>query len=428
MRKYSPFFLLILALFIFLAIWCIASFEDWGSPSFGIGSAVGVAGYFLFSISLLLASRWQKLEDWIGGLDQVYHLHRHIGIVSFFLVSIHPWLYVMRWIPQHFDRFLLFTLPIHGRLSVNLGSIAYWMMIIILTVTLLKLLPYDKWKLLHKFMSAVFVLASLHILLSDKRFGSELAQSLLYIPMAIGLWGILYKQILFSIFVKRYLLEVVNVKYINDNVIELTLKSTNGPIKYKPGQYGFISFDGPLLTKESHPFTLIETLDSNTNIVLIKARGDFTKNLFEHIKSGYLASFEGPYGRFDYSLAGDSQIWIAGGIGIVPFIAWVRTIKKSTQIKLKIDFYYCVHRRIDAVFYDEFQQFSEINPNFRCFFYCSEESNRIDLTKIIYSSGGVVGKKILICGPMKLTRDIKKQLQKIGVKREDVYYEDFEFF
>ena len=142
---------------------------------------------------------------------------------------------------------------------------------------------------------------------------------------------------------------------------------------------------------------------------------------------GYLARYEGPYGRFDYSNSGDSQIWIAGGIGIVPFLAWVRAIKGS-DTKLKIDLYYCIHRKKDAIFYEEFQKFSKTYPHFQCFLHCSEEDNRIDLKKIFSSSEGIAGKKILMCGPMKLTSDLKKQFQTLGVKNEDIYFEDFEFF
>lgn len=429
-RKYSSIFLVILTLSIFLCAWSLASLDDWKNncwPLKGVATSLGVAGYFLFSLSLLLSSRWRKLEDWIGGLDQIYHLHRHLGIWGFCLILFHPWIEAIKWLPKHLDKFFLFTFPIHGRLSVNLGSISYWLMIIILGITLLKLLPYDKWKILHKFMSVVFVLASLHILLSEKRFGSGFAQSLLLIPMAIGFFGIFYKQVFLTFFAKYSLFKVVNVNDINDNVVEITLKTEEKAIKFTPGQYGFFSFDGPLLTRESHPFTLIETSDDSTIIILIKARGDFTNSLYRNIKAGCVAKYEGPYGRFDYSHSGDSQIWIAGGIGIVPFLAWVRAIKNSDR-KLKIDLYYCIHRKEDAIFYEEFQAFSKTHPHFQCYLHCSEAGNRIDLKQILNSSQGILGKKILMCGPMKLTRDLKKQFQILGVKNEDIIFEDFEFF
>lgn len=205
---------------------------------------MGIAGYFLFSLSLLLSSRWRKLEDWFGGLDQIYHLHRHLGILGFCLVLIHPWTEALKWLPDHLVKFFLFTLPFHGRLSVNIGSIAFWLMIIILAITLLKLLPYNKWKVLHKFMSVIFVLATLHILLSEKRFGSEISQSFVLVPMAIGFFGIFYKQVFLQFFAKNPLLKVISVKKINDNVVEVTLNVVEKAIKFIPGQYGFFSMGG----------------------------------------------------------------------------------------------------------------------------------------------------------------------------------------
>lgn len=430
LRKSSPFFWVFFTLSIYLVLWTLASLDHWKSNYWHlkeIGTAFGVAGYFLFSLSLLLSSRWRKLEDWMGGLDQIYHLHRHIGIWGFCLTFLHPWFEALKWLPKHLDKFLLFTFPFHGRLSLNIGSIAFWLMIIILGITLLKLLPYDKWKVVHKFMSIVFVLASFHILLTEKRFGSHLAQSLLFLPMGIGFFGIFYKQVFLPFFAKQALFKVINVRNINDNVVEVTLNIIGETIKFTPGQYGFFSFEGPLLTKESHPFTLIETSDASKVHILIKARGDFTKSLYQNIKTGYLARFEGPYGRFDYARSGDAQIWIAGGIGIVPFLAWLRAIKGS-DTKLKIDLYYCVHSKADAIFYEEFQAFSQSYPQFQCFLHCSEENNRIDIKKVLTSSKAIAGKKILMCGPIRLTSDLKKQFQSLGVKNENIYFEDFEFF
>lgn len=428
-RKVSPSFWFVFSFFAYIGLWFLIELEVWKkSPFMGIGSILGVGGYFLFSLSLLLSSRWRRLEDWLGGLDRIYHLHRQIGVWGFALSLIHPWAYSIRWVPHNLDKFFLFAFPIHGRLSVNLGAYAYWLMIIILGITLLKLLSYDKWKNLHKFMSIVFVLATLHIFMSERKFDSEWAQPLLLIPTAIGFFGILYKQVLFSFLVKQTSFEVIDVKNVNDNVVELTLKLLKGSIQFIPGQYGFFSFNGPNLTKESHPFTLIETSDDSTIIILIKARGDFTKNLFDHIKKGYTANLQGYYGRFYYNNTGDSQIWIAGGIGIVPFIAWERALKQDSNKKQKIDLYYCVHRKEDAIYFSEFQDFSRANPDFHCHLHCAEEDNRINVEKIQNSCGGLNGKKILMCGPIKLTQGLKREFQKVGVKKRDIYFENFEFF
>lgn len=431
----SPILLVIISLCVFLGIWILATIGTtlchcW--PLKNWATALGVAGYYLFSFSLLLSSRWKRLEDWLGGLDQIYHLHRKLGILGFCLICLHPFAEALKWLPDHIEKFVFFILPIHGRLSVNLGSYAFWLMLLILGVTFLKLLSYNKWKILHKFMSLVFLLASLHIILSDKRVGSEFAQSILYLPMGVGFLGIFYKQIYTPFFAKHSSFEVTDVKNINDNVIEVVLSSKEEPLRYIPGQYGFFTFHGPSLSTESHPFTLIDSAEGPTISLLVKARGDYTINLCRNIKKGDIGIFEGPYGRLNYNQAGISQIWIAGGIGVVPFLAWIRALKKSFpqgfKQGTKIDFYYCVHREVDAVFYSEFKEFSVVYPGFRVFLCCSEIGSRLDIHKLIDLSGNISSKQVYMCGPLKLTSDFKEQFQAYGVSKDNIFVEDFEFF
>jgi predicted ferric reductase len=429
LKKWLSFFAIISILH--LVIWNLASLEQYEKtccPLKGAGSSFGIAGYIFFACSLLLASRWRKLEDWIGGLDRVYHLHRTCGVIGFCLILIHPWVEAMKWLPNQVSKFAFMTLPLHGRFSVNLGSLAYWLTIIILGITLLKLLPYDKWKLLHKFMILVFILATFHVLLSRKRFGSEFSQSLILIPILIGFFGILYKTVFSRFFEQTYLFNIKKIRHVNYNVAEITLEPIGKIMCFIPGQYGFFSFTCTALSEEAHPFTFIGSPEDPTITLLVKARGDFTKSLYQYMKEGTAVRCEGPYGRFNFAQGGVSQIWIAGGIGIVPFIAWIRSMEKRDWENLNIDLYYCVHRTNDALFCEEFQHFRRENPRFRWFLHCSEENNRLDIQKAYAASGGLDGKKIFMCGPSKLTRDFAKKFADLGVKNEDIHFEEFEFF
>jgi predicted ferric reductase len=425
------FYVVVLGICLFLGLWLLDAVWAWVSDCCffrGPGIIVGVATYVLFSFSLLLSSRWRKLEDWLGGLDRIYHLHRQVGVWAFCLMLAHPWIISLKWLPNRFNRFIVFTFPIHDRLSVNLGSLAFWLAILILGVTLLKVLPYDKWKILHKFMSVVFLLASLHILQSEKRFGGAWAQSLLYLPMGIGFFGIFYKQVYMAFFSKKELFKVDAVRSVSENVREVVLLPVKAFPAYIPGQYGFFTFVGPMLTRESHPFTMVGSRDEGPSLSLfVKARGDYTIGLSQHLQKGYSAQFEGPYGRFDYVGAGNTQIWIAGGIGVVPFIAWIRAMKGGLPPDLAIDFYYCVHKKSDAVLDEELKEFESRYPRFRYFLHCSEANNRLDVDKILTESKSFEGKTILMCGPKKLTKGFTEKFLALGVKRSAIMYEDFEF-
>lgn len=423
----------ITTLCIFVGTWFMITRDDWTDGPWhlqmrGLGSLIGVAGYFLFSFSLFLSSRWPKLEDWFGGLDQIYRTHHQCGIWGFILILIHPFIISIKWLPHRIDKFLWFIFPIHARLSVNFGSIAFWLMVFILGVTIFKVFSYDKWKITHKFMSLVFIFASCHIFLSENSVSSSpLSQRLMFIPFLMGLSGILYKQVFVSFLKKKPIYKVEKIRHINDNVAEVELIPERGRIDYIPGQYVFFSFQDEKLTRESHPFTLIGPTNEPEISILVKSRGDYTNCLYQNLREGCKAHLEGPYGRFDYKKAGKSQIWIAGGIGIAPFIAWARDLRASGDDR-SIDLFYCYHRKNDAVLVNEFEKASQDLPNFRYFLFCSEENNRIDAEKIMSIGEGFQGKDILICGPKRLTDELTRQFQTLGVKRKNIFFEEFEFF
>lgn len=412
---------------LFIFLWLFANIDSWERRGFnhrikGIGALFGITGYSFFSLSLFLSSRWKKIENWFGGLDQIYHLHRFIGIWGFVFILVHPLIMASKWLPQHMDRFLLFLFPIHERVSMNLGSYSFWLMVIILGITLFKLLPYDKWKSTHKFMSLVFILASLHFIFSDKLFGAQIDKALLCIPLTLGIASITYKQIIYPFFIDCPQYEVVKTNKLNYNTIEVMFSPIKGKITFIPGQYAFFTFQGKKLSNESHPFTLCGDPKGSQISILVKARGDYTKRLYQYVQMGYKASLEGPYGRFDYTKGKDSQVWIAGGIGIVPFVIWSKLAKK---IPVNVDLFYCVRKKEDAIFLDLFHQMQSTQYNF--FFFCSEENNRINAKKVQQKIGQLQNRSIFLCGPKRLTTDLTEQFCSLGIKRKDLIFEDFEF-
>ena len=72
---------------------------------------------------------------------------------------------------------------------------------------------------------------------------------------------------------------------------------------------------------------------------LIKALGDYTRTLSSTVKVGDAAQVEGPYGRFSFKGHHPRQIWVAGGIGITPFIARMQVLCEQADDKA-IDLFY----------------------------------------------------------------------------------------
>lgn len=418
-------------IFLFLMIWATAY---WENRTFRhqfhyfkeIGLFFGAAGYLFLSLTFLLSSRLKILEKTVAPLDQLYHLHHQLGLWGFIFCCIHPFIVALKWIPYRLDKFFLFIFPFHKRLSVNLGSLSLLLMAILISITILKLLPYDKWKLTHRLMSIVFILATLHIVLARNFNFLTFPDLLLFIPMGLGLFGIIYKQII-SYFMEYPLYEVVKTNIKNDNLIEISLKAKKQKLCFIPGQYAFFRFKSDHISNESHPFTLCGSPNDSILSILVKARGDFTKSLYQNLQLGDQVYLEGPYGQFDYTKFDVPQIWIAGGIGIVPFLAWIRLFNESYK-KNSITLFYCIHRKADAAFAEEFLQISKKFPFFRFFLFCSEENNRLHIQKILDLEGTLKNKAIFMCGPKKLTKSFFKEFLTLGVERDQIHFEDFEFF
>jgi len=394
------------------------------------GQIAGLTGMALLSLSFLLSARFRFLEDYFGGLDAMYRLHHTLGLTAFTLLCLHPLALAARFLPDDLNRTLLFLLPTHERLSINLGVFALWGLIGLIALTLYRRIPYDKWKITHKALSVVLLLGTLHMLTTESTRGQDVVltrfPALRYYMTGLAILGLIaatYKTALLPLLSRRHWYSVTGVRRMNEDVIEITLTPERGAIDFFPGQFIFVTFYGDGLTRESHPFTVCTPAGQSTLKLTVKALGDFTSALYQHLAPGMQAKVEGPYGRFDYRNGSHRQIWIAGGVGIAPFLSWIRHMTHIGDRTYHIDFYYCVHSRSDAVYHDELAALSDRLPHLHLALICSVEQGHLHARDI----ANVKGRDIFLCGPKRLTQDMHRQFRRRGVPDERLHFEDFEF-
>ena len=94
--------------------------------------------------------------------------------------------------------------------------------------------------------------------------------------------------------------------------------------------------------------------------VSIKAAGDYTRELHDNLKAGTPAKLAGPYGAFDYRDGGHDQIWIAGGIGVTPFLSWIRALDGTFDHT--VDFFCSVSHQSDVLYLDEIEAARHSTP------------------------------------------------------------------
>jgi predicted ferric reductase len=235
----------------------------------------------------------------------------------------------------------------------------------------------------------------------------------------------LYKE-LFERFFKKdipYIVERVN--RLNASVVEVRLKPAAKQLQHRAGQFLFIRFPETKKLGESHPFTISSSPRERRIRLTIKSSGDFTQYLNKHLPEGAAARLEGGYGMFDYKPGGASQVWIAGGIGLTPFMSWMRDIDGS--LEHSIDFIYSVRSLEEALFLEEIQKTQESNPSFRAHLFASNRDGRLGAEKVVELSGPVADKDIYLCGPPPMMEALTEQFIKMGVPRQKIHFEEFNF-
>ncbi len=384
-----------------------------------LGQLTGLVGMTLFSISLLLSGRFRFLDSWFFGLNRVYDQHHKIGAIAFILLLFHPLLLAFRYLTFSVRSAALFLLG--NDLSVVYGVIALLLMILLMVLTFYIKLKYPHWKISHKFMVLVFVFAILHSFF----IYSDIARDpwLRFYILALAILGLLVGtyRAFFNKYINRdYDYIVKAVTPLSSNTVSIKLEPQGRALSFQAGQFVFVRFKSRGLSTESHPFSIC----SGPEEPVVKSLGDYTEKLTK-LQPGELASVEGPFGKFSYRQAvHKQQIWLAGGVGITPFVSMAKDLNKSGH---KVDLYYCVNEQAEAVLLKELMEIAKDNKNFRVFAWCSNDKGRINVEAIVYSSGDVLNKDIFLCGPEPFMVGLRQQFLKLKVPKQQIHWERFNF-
>lgn len=411
-------------------------FRDPSRIMTSLGQALGLVGLAMFSLNFVLGARWKWTESLFGGMNRVYIAHHILGGLAFVLLLLHPMALILRYLAQGAGdvAMKLYLWPagcsvegfigVSQNCAVHYGLFALALMIVTLVVTFFVKLPYHIWKLTHKFLGLAFFLGALHaISISSDVAIDQLLRGYMWFLVAIGLIGILYRTILGFLVVPRLAYIVKEVRRQSPSIIEIVMEPKKKPMKYKPGQFLFIGFPKHHGLEEVHPFSIASSPDNQTLSIGIKALGDYTKVLLD-VQPGDLAYIEGPFGRTSYSyVPNHNQVWVAGGIGITPFLGMARALKADDPYH--IDLYYSLVDRNETAFVAELQALAVEKPNFRFFPHYAKEAGYLTAEVIKKASGPLGEKNIILCGPPPMMKGLKKQFADMHLDPRTIYSEEF---
>jgi len=390
------------------------------------GQILGLIGMAMFAINLVLSARLKWIEGMFGGMNKVYIAHHILGGVSFVFLLFHPLFLTAQYLTSFFGgKKAVQLLIFNSSDAVAYGIIALGLMILFLILTFFVKLPYQYWKLSHKFLGLAFFFASLHVLLipSDVTYLKYL-QYYMWFLVGIGVVSLIYRTVLGFMLIPRRSFVVERVEQIDKAIVEIALRAKDGkPFDFSAGQFVFIGFPGTPGLEEVHPFSISSSPKSSELTIGVKALGDFTAKL-NTLVSGAEAVIEGPFGRTSYAyVPNKEQIWIAGGIGITPFLGMARDL--SVDDEHHVTLFYALRDSSETAFVKELQSLSVQKPHLKFVPWYSDTMGFLNVEGIIKHSEGILGKDVILCGPPVMMRTLKQQFTKYKIPLSSIHSEEF---
>lgn len=381
----------------------------------------GVAALVLMAAAALLGARWRVVESAFGGLDRVYETHKWLGVWALAFASVHL---VFKAGMQDWDTAAILALPpFYVRLVRQLSFVA---LMLIVLLALNRRIPYRTWRWWHKLSGPLFVIVVLHWLSFKTPIALASPAGLWLATFStLGLAGALYKLLLYPALSRHAEYRIVDIVP-GPAAVALSLEPMGKSIAFEPGQFAFVSIQSPGL-REPHPFTIASANAPGEPIqFLVRALGDYTDTLVADAKIGMHADVYAPFGRFQRPSASKREVWVAGGIGISPFIAWLRDSAATGLERVTLFHFYTPGREfpsieaLDTLTRErdvECVQVSKgsMSPAFR------------ERFAAIARTTAPADIDICFCGPQGLLTDLRAAMAEHGIPASKLRFERFDF-
>lgn len=412
------------------------------------GIAAGLAAIAAFSLNIVLGARLPLVQRVFGGVGATYALHRANGRVVYLLVVAHVCLIVAgRGLAAPEEALRLFT-PSAGA-AVLWGLAAFLVMTGAIYLTLYRRLTHETFVYVQRVLGATFALAAAHVFLTNRAIAASPALTIYLAVLAVAAAvSFIYRSVLGDLLVRRFDYVVTQARRLDPEVVEIAMSPQGRALKAIPGQFVFVTFYSDRFNAQFHPISLssagstavvelrpghardqfhpfsLTSAPSDQELKLVvKAVGTFTRAL-HMLEPGAAARIEGPYGEFSYlNVDNPRQVWLAGGIGITPFLSMARSLEPDDR---EITLYHGVKTRAEAFFAAELEEIAARVPGFQVRIVPEDEIGFITV-ELIARGTGLERIDFLLVGPPAMEESLTEQLVAARVPRSSIHSERFAF-
>ncbi len=225
----------------------------------------------------------------------------------------------------------------------------------------------------------------------------------------------------------QYRYEVDEVTMPANNVVEIGLRPLGKPLPYRAGQFVYLThFDRQLPAGygEEHPYTVSSSPTEAGLRLAIKDLGD-TSRALQAIHVGTPVRIVGPYGHFFPDDQRNPELWVAGGIGITPFLGRARHLAALGE-SVDICMIYCVQDEARALFAAELEALQSRIPGFELVMHYFYRHGPLDDDFIRYHCPDCPQRQVYVCGPGPLLSLVRHLVRANGVPARHFHSEEFD--
>lgn len=399
----------------------------------------GIIAMAAMSVAIILAVRPRRVEPLLGGLDKMYRLHKWLGITALVFGSVHwvwakgtKWAVGWGWLSK----------PVKGGAPAELGDLeqllrsqrglaetlgewAFYAVVVLIVLALIKRFPYRWFAKTHTIIAALYLLLVFHtVVLVKFAYWSEPIGIVTALLLVGGTLAAL-QALCLRIGARRKIEGEIQglIEYPELSVLETHIALQDGWPGHQAGQFAFVTSSA---AEGAHPYTIASAWNPPQRQIsfITKALGDHTRRLPQLLRVGDRVTVEGPYGCFTFDDQKQRQIWIGAGIGITPFIARLKQLALTPDRQHSIDLFHPTGEYSTAAM--EKLRADAAAADVRLHLLVANQNGRLNGERLRQEVADWQAASVWFCGPAGFGRALRDDLVAHGLKPQDFHQELFQ--
>ena len=383
----------------------------------------------LMAIAMLAVVRANALEPVFGGLDRAVRFHKVLGPSAILLLIAHVVFLALAEFQDGGSLGDLF-IPFWSPSTRSIDILAFYALLLLGRLAYDRRMRYERWLFIHRLTGLVFLGGALHGAMEPGTIADfEPLRTWMVILLLAGGASWLYRVVLFNRLGPRYPYRLETVVSRGSNIIDLVMRPVERRMMYEPGTFAFLripTMEGQ--QKELHPFSISSSPVDRDLRFSIRTVGDFTRRL-PSLKSGTRLEVYGPFGGFTAHRFAPFRrlVCIGAGIGITPFLGML-AFELSNHDFRRIWLYYVVRNDKDAVYDSEIREsYLDAESYIDYALWQTAHRGRITAAQIASDIAPLDDYAVMLCGQLRFVSDMARQFRALGIPRDRIISEEFEF-